>query len=211
MPLLHYQVGDRRLVIFLQLPAGLPHGDQLLGKNSKELALATPVPEHNNLLRLPPVVLLIEFLQKMPRHVLHVLDNFLVALQSHVLDPDLHLVVDRPGFHTGHHSSNAGLEPSALRSWMGYIGTHDHDWPLENLGSAHLGQHVVDSSQLGVDLHADIGNHLLAPVAALVQVRPQAALGGDFQLQIPQVLDLVLKAPSLRLEDDEHQPRVYKK
>ena len=85
------------------------------------------------------------------------------------------------------------------------------DSPLHQLRPAHLRQDVVDPTKLGVDLHADIGNHLLAPVAALVQVRPQAALGGDFQLQIPQVLDLVLKAPSLRLEDDEHQPRVYKK
>ena len=39
MPLLDDNEGDGRLVVLLELPAGLPHGQQLLAEDGEELSL----------------------------------------------------------------------------------------------------------------------------------------------------------------------------
>ena len=87
--LLHHQVGDWGFVVRLQLLASLPDRHQLLGQHREELALGHPVPEHDQPLRLPPVVSLVELLQQHHCDVLHVLDDFLVFVLSSVLDSHL--------------------------------------------------------------------------------------------------------------------------
>ena len=54
--LLDDDVGNHGLVVLLQLSAGLPHGHQLLGQHSQELALADPITVHDDLLGLPSLV-----------------------------------------------------------------------------------------------------------------------------------------------------------
>ena len=64
---------------------------------------------------------------------------------------------------------------------------------------------MVDSAQLGVDLETDVGHHLLAQLAPLVQAVLEDTLGGDVELQLAQVLDLVIEDAGLEGQDDDEQ------
>ena len=68
---------------------------QLRGEHGEELALGHAVPEHDQPLRLPPVVLLVELEEERLGDGPHVLDHLLVPVQPRVLDPHLVQVVLR--------------------------------------------------------------------------------------------------------------------
>ena len=87
--LLHNQVGDRGLVVRLQLLASLPDRHQLLGQDGEELTFRHPVPEDDQPLCISFVVPLVELLEQRHRDVLHILDHFLILVLSSVLDPHL--------------------------------------------------------------------------------------------------------------------------
>ena len=87
--LLHDQVGNRRLIVRLQLLARLPDRHQLLGQHREKLPLRHPVSKHDQPLWLPPIVSLIKLLEQRHRDVLHVLDHFFVFVLSSILDPHL--------------------------------------------------------------------------------------------------------------------------
>ena len=111
--LLHHEVGDGRLVPLLQVLARRPDRHlvgrsharllesdpggthQLRGEHGEELALGHAVPEHDQPLRLPPVVLLVELEEERLGDGPHVLDHLLVPVQPRVLDPHLVQVVLR--------------------------------------------------------------------------------------------------------------------
>ena len=53
MPLLHNNVSDGWLIIFLQLLASLSHGIKLLCQNGEELSFTHSIPVHDKFLWLP--------------------------------------------------------------------------------------------------------------------------------------------------------------
>ena len=97
--LLHHQVGNGRLVVLFKLPASILYGNKLVGQHSQELALAASVPEHYQLLRLSFPILLEELQQKVLRHILHVLYDFLVTFDPHLLDSHLDFIINSPEIH----------------------------------------------------------------------------------------------------------------
>ena len=66
---------------------------QLGGQHREELPLGHPVTEHDQPLRLPAVVPLVELEEERLGDGAHVLDHLLVPVQPRVLDPHLEQVV----------------------------------------------------------------------------------------------------------------------
>ena len=91
VPLLDHDVGDGGLVGAVPEPrARRADGEKLPGHHGLELALAHPVPEHDQplgpLSRDP-----LELMQQFLDDVLHILDHLLILLR--LLDPDLDLIL----------------------------------------------------------------------------------------------------------------------
>ena len=127
MPLLHHDESDGRTVSLFHLSAGGPDGDKLLCQDGEELedvykievnnkpqlktdlALAHSVTEHDQFLRFPSVVRIVELHQQILGDVLHVDYDLLVVVQPPVLHPHLHLVLDSTGFHAGYYGCDTRL------------------------------------------------------------------------------------------------------
>ena len=172
MPLLNNNKSNWRLIILLNLLASLSDGHQLVSKNRQELSFAAAVSEHDQFLRLSSSVLFEEPQQKFLGDILHVLDDLFVALNAHVLDSHLNFIIDSFWIHTSNNGGDTWLDSTRFWSRMGDVSSHDHDWSLEDGRSAGSGQDVVDSTQLGVDLEADVGDDLFAEFSSLEQALP---------------------------------------
>merc|ERR1719186_542353 len=158
MPLLNHQVGDERLVTFLQLSASSFQSLQFSGQNLEELSLADSISEHDDPFWLSSLSACKEFLEKLDSDRLHILDDFLVLFPR--LHPDLNLVSRGVWILRSYHSGNAGFGASVLGGRVGHIRAHDHDGSIENRGSAITLQDVILPSEFGVHLEAKIGENL---------------------------------------------------
>ena len=159
VPFLDHDVGDEGLVgAVTQLRAGGSDGEQLPGHHGLELALAHPVPEHDQ----SPRLLLgshAELPQEAHDDVLHILDHLLVLLS--LLDPDLDLVLHLSCWiHGPNHRGDARLDPLKLGRGVGHVSAEDHHRLGERLGPGVPLQHVIGARQLRVNLEAEVGDNL---------------------------------------------------
>ena len=84
-----YNVGDQRLIRFLQLFTGTLYGQQLSDHHCGELAFTHTISKHHQ--GLWSIIGFVELLQENLDNILHVLDDLLVL--ATVLHPDLHNVL----------------------------------------------------------------------------------------------------------------------
>ena len=204
MPLLNNNKRNWRLIILLNLLASLSDGHQLVGKNRQELSFAAAVSEHDQFLRLSSSVLFEEPQQKFLGDILHVLDDLFVALNAHVLDSHLNFIIDSFWIHTSNNGGDTWLDSTRFWSRMGDVSSHDHDWSFEDGRPAGSGQDVVDSTKLGVDLEADVGDDLTLGLVVpwVKQDLLYTTLGRNFVLDVSKLFYFIVNPPSFEGKND---------
>jgi len=133
MSLLHHNECDARLVVHLQLHAGLTHSTQLMGQDSVKLALTDTIPVEDDP-RGFEAGGSVELDEQILHHGAEITDDLLAML----LHPDCGTVAGGMGVHAAYHSSDGRLEGVARRG-VGHIGSQEYDGLSEHMG-AYTGQ-----------------------------------------------------------------------
>ena len=82
---------------------------------------------------------------------------------------------------------------------------HDHHRSLKHLRPAVPRQHMVEPTQLRIDLKADVAHHLEINFSLSEENVSQAALSRHIQFHVSKVLDSIVQDSSLKWEHNEKQ------